>query len=89
LCLGYRAFIYRLQYRLDGGGERGEGCHPSDWLCWPHRILFFIVGKLHSGFCAAHIEKTARIGNEPRRNRAKVEEGDVKRMQGEEIQGPF
>ncbi len=18
----------------DGGGERGEGCHPSDLLCW-------------------------------------------------------
>jgi hypothetical protein len=30
----YRAFIYRLQKRLDGGGETGEGCHPSDLLCW-------------------------------------------------------
>jgi hypothetical protein len=34
LCLRYSSFIYRLQNRLEGGGERGEGCHPSDLLCW-------------------------------------------------------
>jgi len=25
---------FYIQNRLDGGGERGEGCHPSDLLCW-------------------------------------------------------
>ncbi len=26
--------VHRLQNRLEGEGERGEGCHPSDLLCW-------------------------------------------------------
>jgi hypothetical protein len=26
--------ITMLQNRLEGRGERGEGCHPSDLLCW-------------------------------------------------------
>jgi hypothetical protein len=25
---------FYIQNRLDGGGERGEECHPSDLLCW-------------------------------------------------------
>ncbi len=32
--LRYSSFIYRLQNRLEGGGERGEGFHTSDLLCW-------------------------------------------------------
>jgi len=34
LCPRYSSFIHRLQNKLEGGGERGEGCHPSDLLCW-------------------------------------------------------
>ncbi len=30
----YSSFIHRLQNRLEGGGERGEGCHPSHLLYW-------------------------------------------------------
>jgi hypothetical protein len=30
---GHSTFIHRLQNRLEGGGERGERCHPSDLLC--------------------------------------------------------
>jgi hypothetical protein len=27
------SFIHILQSKLEGGGERGEGCNPSDLLC--------------------------------------------------------
>ncbi len=35
LCLYGTARLY-TDYRTDwlGKGERGEGCHPSDLLCW-------------------------------------------------------
>jgi hypothetical protein len=32
----YSCHVHGLQNRLGGGGgeRRGEGCHPSDLLCW-------------------------------------------------------
>jgi hypothetical protein len=35
LCAHCTALLY-TDYSTDwmGGGERGEGCHPSDLLCW-------------------------------------------------------
>jgi hypothetical protein len=31
----YTAILYTYyRTKLEGGGRRGEGCHPSDLLCW-------------------------------------------------------
>jgi hypothetical protein len=38
-----------FECRLEGGGERGEGCHPSDLLC----LLTFIRAGIFNQYMGA------------------------------------
>jgi hypothetical protein len=61
----YSAFIYRLctVQTSEGGGERGEGCHPSGLLCWLPVIWSgartYSLGEVPTRYKKKHSEQAA------------------------------
>jgi hypothetical protein len=85
LCLRYRSFVYRLHNRLEGGGGRGEGCHPSDLLCWltviwsgPPPLIPWGGGSQNCEYFAVFfVGNLSKIGANPFENNHNVELKDI------------